>query len=67
MSMLLRYFHELTAISSLLDRLLIVPTSPYKASELEQILRIRCEEEDVEMAPDALELLTSIAGSILPA
>ena len=65
--MLLRYFHELTAISSLLDRLLIVPTSPYKASELEQILRIRCEEEDVEMAPDALELLTSIAGSILPA
>jgi RuvB-like protein 2 len=26
-------------------------------------LRIRCEEEDVEMAEDALELLTSIAGN----
>merc|ERR1711976_761312 len=47
----------------LLDRLLIVPTTPYKPRELEQILRIRCEEEDVEMAEDALQLLTSIAGN----
>jgi len=47
----------------LLDRLLIVPTTPYKSKDLEQILRIRCEEEDVEMADDALTLLTSIAGN----
>merc|ERR1719199_672537 len=47
----------------LLDRLLIVPTTAYKAKDLEQILRIRCEEEDVEMADDALTLLTSIAGT----
>lgn len=47
----------------LLDRLLIVPTTPYKPKELEQILRIRCEEEDVEMEEDALTLLTSIAGN----
>merc|ERR1711865_1305869 len=47
----------------LLDRLLIVPTTPYKPKELEQILKIRCEEEDVEMEEDALTLLTSIAGN----
>merc|ERR1719240_1438876 len=47
----------------LLDRLLIVPTTPYKPAELAQILRIRCEEEDVEMEEDALTLLTSIAGN----
>ena len=33
--------HGLLTARSLLDRLLIVPTTPYKASELEQILRIR--------------------------
>jgi hypothetical protein len=27
-----------------------------------RIFLVRCEEEDVEMAPDALEGLTSIAG-----
>ena len=47
----------------LLDRLMIIPTASYKESELEQILRIRCEEEDVEMADEALTLLTSIAGN----
>ena len=47
----------------MLDRLLIVPTSPYKTKDLEHILTIRCEEEDVEMAADALALLTSIAGN----
>ena len=46
----------------LLDRLLIIPTETYGAAELEQILRTRCEEEDVEMDDDALALLTSIAG-----
>merc|ERR1719473_2382333 len=44
----------------LLDRLLIVSTSPYTEKEVKHILKIRCEEEDVEMADDALALLTKI-------
>eukprot|EP00051_Salpingoeca_urceolata_P026917 m.479272 g.479272 ORF g.479272 m.479272 type:complete len:472 (+) comp21389_c0_seq1:187-1602(+) len=47
----------------LLDRLLIIPTVPYKSSELQEILKIRCEEEDVEMSEDALQLLTGVAGN----
>jgi RuvB-like protein 2 len=46
----------------LLDRTLIVPTVAYSGDELARILTIRCEEEDVEMADDALKLLTSIAS-----
>ena len=38
-----------------------MPTTEYSSEELTQILRIRCEEEDVEMGDSALELLTSIA------
>lgn len=45
----------------LLDRLMIIPTVPYEVDELRQILQIRCTEEEVEMAPEALELLTRIA------
>lgn len=45
----------------LLDRLLIISTSPYEEKDLEQILRIRNEEEDVEMGDDALAVLTKIA------
>ncbi|EDQ89954.1 uncharacterized protein MONBRDRAFT_18875 [Monosiga brevicollis MX1] len=45
----------------LLDRTLIVPTTEYSQDELTQILKIRCEEEDVEMTDEALTLLTSIA------
>lgn len=45
----------------LLDRLMIVPTSPYGAAELRHILTIRCEEEDVEMGDEAMDLLTRIA------
>lgn len=30
----------------------------YKETEVKKILAIRCEEEDVEMAEDALDLLT---------
>merc|ERR1719258_210400 len=44
----------------LLDRLLIISTSPYTEKEIKHILKIRCEEEDVEMADDALTLLTKI-------
>ncbi|XP_061434481.1 ruvB-like 2 [Lethenteron reissneri] len=44
----------------LLDRLLIISTSPYSERETQQILSIRCEEEDVEMNEDALTVLTKI-------
>merc|ERR1719199_1292887 len=45
----------------LLDRLLIVSTTPYDEKEVHKILHIRCEEEDVEMEDDAKDLLTRIA------
>merc|ERR1712023_268934 len=45
----------------LLDRLMIISTAPYKEPEVRRILEIRCEEEDVEMLPEALDLLTRIA------
>ncbi|GBG30867.1 RuvB-like helicase 2 [Hondaea fermentalgiana] len=45
----------------LLDRLIIITTSPYSGKEIRKILDIRCEEEDVEMSDDARELLTRIA------
>ena len=44
----------------LLDRLMIISTTPYSESEVRRILEIRCEEEDVEMATEALDLLTKI-------
>jgi len=44
----------------LLDRLMIVSTEPYSHDEIRKILSVRCEEEDVEMADDALELLARI-------
>lgn len=44
----------------LLDRMLIISTKPYGEQEISQILSIRCEEEDVEMTEEALELLTTI-------
>nr|WCZ58403.1 48 kDa TBP-interacting protein [Paratrimastix eleionoma] len=45
----------------LLDRLLIINTQPYTPDEMSQILKIRCEEEDVETSEDALQLLSLIA------
>lgn len=44
----------------LLDRLLIISTKPYTRDEIRQILDIRCQEEDVEMAEDAKQLLTRV-------
>ncbi|KAH6569563.1 hypothetical protein BASA62_004729 [Batrachochytrium salamandrivorans] len=35
-------------------------TSPYSESEVRRILTIRCEEEDVEMAEEAMDALTTI-------
>jgi RuvB-like protein 2 len=44
----------------LLDRLLIIGTTPYSEKEIHQILSIRCEEEDVEISEDAIDVLTKI-------
>ena len=44
----------------LLDRLMIVSTEPYTHDEIRKILSVRCEEEDVEMADGAMELLARI-------
>ncbi|KAJ3155415.1 RuvB-like 2 [Geranomyces michiganensis] len=44
----------------LLDRLLIISTSPYTEKEIKHILSIRCEEEDVDMTDDAKDILTKI-------
>ncbi|KAK4534628.1 hypothetical protein CDCA_CDCA02G0653 [Cyanidium caldarium] len=44
-----------------LDRLLIIATEPYAEEECREILRLRSVEEDVEVAPAALALLTKIA------
>lgn len=40
--------------------MLIISTHPYNENEIQQILNIRCEEEDVEITEEALELLTNI-------
>jgi len=47
----------------LLDRVLIVSTKPYLEDDIRQIIQIRCQEEDVTLAPDAAEVLTSMALS----
>lgn len=44
----------------LLDRLLIITTKPYNEKEVRQILQLRCEEEDVEITENGLNLLTRI-------
>jgi TBP-interacting protein len=44
----------------LLDRLLIIPTRPYTADEIRQILRIRMLEEEIELKEEALEELVKI-------
>ncbi len=43
-----------------LDRVVIVSTQPYGEDEIRQILAIRAQEEEVEVTPNALELLTKI-------
>ena len=45
----------------LLDRMLIISTKPYSESETRQIIDLRAEEEDVEIAEEARMLLTKIA------
>lgn len=46
--------------ADLLDRVIIISTSPYGAEEIREILNIRAQEEEVDMTPEALALLTKI-------
>lgn len=46
----------------LLDRTIIIPTQPYSKEELQQIIQIRCDEEDVIMDEDALEVLSALGS-----
>jgi RuvB-like protein 2 len=43
-----------------LDRVVIIHTHPYQADHIRQILAIRAQEEEVDVSPDALALLTKI-------
>jgi len=43
-----------------LDRVVIVSTQAYNADEIRQILAIRAQEEEIDLSPDALALLTKI-------
>lgn len=43
-----------------LDRVVIVSTHAYAKEEIQQILSIRAQEEEVDVSPDALALLTKI-------
>ena len=44
----------------LLDRSIIIQTENYQEDEIESILKIRCNEEEVEINNDAIKLLTKI-------
>lgn len=43
-----------------LDRVVIVSTQPYGGDEIKEILSIRAQEEEIDISPDALALLTKI-------
>lgn len=45
----------------LLDRMIIIRTVPYCEKEVNEILKIRCEEEDCLVDTDSLHILTKIA------
>lgn len=44
----------------LLDRLLIITTEKYTREEIKEILKIRAEEEEIDISGEALEILTDI-------
>ncbi|MEX0568197.1 MAG: RuvB-like domain-containing protein [Candidatus Njordarchaeota archaeon] len=48
----------------LLDRLLIIPTQPYKPEEIREILKIRAHEENIGIEDNALDLLTKLGAEI---
>lgn len=43
-----------------LDRVVIVSTQPYGKEDIQEILAIRAQEEEIDLSPDALALLTKI-------
>ncbi|UKJ88867.1 DNA helicase [Theileria orientalis] len=47
-----------------LDRLLIIPTFPYQPEDTKMIIGQRCDEEDVELEEDSLELLVKVATDV---
>lgn len=48
----------------LLDRLLIIPTRPYTPNEIEEIIKIRVKEEEIELSDDALKKLVEIGNEM---
>ncbi len=46
----------------LLDRLLIIPTKPYKPEEIREIIKIRADEEEIVLTDEALEELVKIGN-----
>ncbi|EAN31180.1 TIP49 C-terminus family protein [Theileria parva strain Muguga] len=47
-----------------LDRVLIIPTFPYQPQDTKLIITERCNEEDVEVEEDSLELLVKVATDV---
>jgi len=45
----------------ILDRLLIIPFRPYTPDELREIIKIRANEEEIDLSEDAIDLLVKIA------
>ncbi|KAI1790971.1 TIP49-domain-containing protein [Ganoderma leucocontextum] len=45
----------------LLDRVLIVSTQPYAPEDVKKIINIRCDEEDVSLTSEGLEILSRLA------
>jgi RuvB-like protein 2 len=43
-----------------LDRVVIISTSPYSPEEIREILSIRAQEEEIDVSPDALAILSKI-------
>ncbi|EME85595.1 uncharacterized protein MYCFIDRAFT_59764 [Pseudocercospora fijiensis CIRAD86] len=43
-----------------LDRVVIISTNPYSPDEIRDILSLRAQEEEIDLSPDALALLTKI-------
>jgi len=46
----------------LLDRVLIISTRPYAPDDIKQIIQIRCQEEDVKLSSEALQILTAMSS-----
>ncbi len=47
----------------LLDRTLVIPTTPYTADEMGRILQLRMDEEGIKVEAKAMQLLTKMSTS----